>query len=219
MPPVLVLERPLHPAPRDGRRQRDASAAEEQVTPATDRRGRERDSDDAASSRRAASRQASAESGVFKQARSASLERLGRLRTHPPLLPPPDRVHRVRGESTCNRSKTTRACSTRARNAFSTPKGTGVTAPVSCTAAYPEVATAIIELADRRTDPRSTEPVRDGTPSGGWQHDLLTAPTRASKTGPLVGGGAADDHNIISCEFVRTRVRMLHCYTKRRLCD
>ena len=57
--------------------------------------------------------------GVFQQAEARPLERLGRLRAHPPLLRPPDLVHRVRGEAfNVNRSKTTRACGTRARNAF-----------------------------------------------------------------------------------------------------
>ena len=96
---------------------------------------------------------------------------------------------------------------------------TGVAAPVCIATAYPEVTTAVVELSDGRTDPWATQPVHDGAPGVGWKHDLLAAPARTLKTGPLIAAGATDEHNIVRCKLVRARVCILERHAERRLPD
>ena len=72
-------------------------------------------------------------------------------------------------------------------------------APADRAAGDPKVASAMVELANRRRDARATEPVKADAPT--WsavrrevQLNLLPASSGAAQTGPLVPGAIAHKH-------------------------
>lgn len=81
------------------------------------------------------------------------------------------------------------------------------------------MATAVVELSDRRLDSRSAEPVGARVPGVSGEHDFLAATARTLKTGPLIAAGAPYKHNAICGKLFWPWMGILHRYAERRFFD